>query len=323
MMENRYIYEYMEDYQIAETEADKKRAVMNFCAHLWESEPGRRAQVQTEEFDPEEIQDSNVREIFREYSKTVYWQAITKTKSISSMEILKQRINNLYTIFCDRTLCLERGYLAGLMYPLKLFKQYTRSPDKYSAPEIARLLKESSDKTDRIFRENTGRKMDMTWPAFKRFVEDRMVVIFQNYQEPGWDFSGRMVLSDFINTDHYLISYISSSLTGYLKNERLEFHGIRRGHNYEPCHHCGIGFVEIDSPGAHCIRCAQKKIKRKMQDLICAQCGRVYSVGTKSRRSTLCPMCYTEHRRKKNLEYVRKFRSTINDKTDSDRIPHM
>lgn len=305
-MQRKYIYEFIEDYQSEQTKVGKKRILLRFSSQLWASNPHDR--VHTKKFTKldSEIIPVEIADILTPYENYSYSIPSTYSQTSSSFEILKQRINNLYSGFCDSSVAMDRHTIRKMSYAHKIWNQIATGSNQDVGS--ARYIHEIVSLFEETLKNERGKKIDLSWDLFKSFIDKKMEMIFENYEAPNWDTSSSLVLTDFVNTDHYAISYISSSLTGYLRNERLKYHNIPRGGALNICPICGRGLVKQGKEVEGCIWCLKVPHTLEGKQLICSSCGNTYVVGSKSRRSVLCPSCYIEYRKLKKIEYARNYR---------------
>lgn len=306
MMQRKYIYEFIEDYQSEPTKIGKKRILLRFSSQLWASQPHDRVHVKTFSCLNTDALDATIGDILLPHNNYSYSIPSTYSQTSSSFEILKQRINNLYSGFCDSSVVMDRHTIRKMIHAHKLWNEVAnkRNLDSRSAKyidDVIMLFQET-------LKNECGKKIDLSWDMFKSFIDKKMESIFENYTNPSWDLSANLVLTDFVNTDHYAISYISSSLTGYLRNERLKYHNISRGGELDVCPICGRGLVKKGKEVEGCIWCLKVPHAFEGKQLVCSACGETYVVGSKSRRSVLCPACYIEYRKLKKIEYARNYR---------------
>lgn len=309
-MSRVYIYEFIEDFQCAEAKTEKQDIIREFCDRLWRSLPRRKSEARAISFSVASSIKDEYKKLFEKYNRIEYMGYRSRTQSDDSFVILKQGLNNIYENMCDPDICSTPEYINLLRAPRRLYYDFFQNPNAEADPAAMELeIQGCLAAAEKVKQISAARKVKMSWEQYKRFVERKMFRIFENYRVLDWTCSTPVVLTDFIDDDHYAVSYIMSSINGYIKHERFEHLGVRRGHKLIPCPNCGAGLIEANGAFQKCVLCRPVYQKQQTKELKCIDCGEKFVVGAKSRRARRCPSCYRKYRKEQKANYERNRRN--------------
>lgn len=234
------------------------------------------------------IKGTPVGDMFERYSKTSYDYFKRFTKSDSHIDIVRQKINNLYTSYCDEKFCTKGEYMRMLKWPRILYSRYMNGEDM--TPEyIEEQIKVSRMKANMLYEENAKQKLKLSWADYRKLVKDFLWTIFCNAKVVGEledDVSN--IHTELITEDNVYIRYVCKSLNGMIQNFQKDSYDVQRGHgqNYSRCINCGALIVQNrNGTRKYCNECLSeinKEYLRKYHGYIggnskkgfCKICGR-------------------------------------------------
>jgi len=316
---NKHLYEILEDYNDGDIQ-EKNVIFQTYMKALWKNKNKPQFLKRTISF---RILESNlpdeIIEIFKAHNSTKFIYCRTKTKETDHLSLVHQKVNNLYSYYCDKRFCVDKDYFKALKTPKKLYYEYIRSNKKKTPEQLRALIEKSVADSIQCKEKCDKEKLRLTIPEYKNIIDRFMHIIFDNYIEDNTTFELVMANSD-ISEDNRVVKYICTSLQGYMKNYEKEYYGIKRGNNqtYARCPDCGALFVETKNKRKkRCDVCQNKKrnnikegkkqkkkviSKKKTHKYnidVCQICGCEYIIPYRSKRGK-CDSCYEIYRRKRN-----------------------
>lgn len=277
---NVFLYELLEDYQFAETEAEREEIFCSFCRLLWDN-PNKRIVLEkpiTFRIKPK-LLATETGQIFAAYASICrsYSPSVTESRDFASL--IRQKLNNIYTYYFDKDVCCNKEYLDLLRLPKKLYLQWqsscrTKDASWTLSPQELSLKLEDAMKRARIIKENCARKtMDLDWQEYAKLTEKYFRRMFDHYK-PLEEYQNRKELAVYDGAweeDHFCIRYFCRGLEGYIKSYQKKYYGL----------------YNVNSHGAITYgRCA---------------CGNLF-LQNKRRNRRLCDCCRKQSR---NLSYKR------------------
>ena len=253
------------------------------------------------------IKGTPVGDMFERYSKTSYDYFKRFTKSDSHVDIVRQKINNLYTSYCDEKFCTNGEYMRMLKWPRILYSRYMNGEDM--TPEyIEEQVKTSRMKADTLYEENAKQKLKLSWAEYRKLVKDFLWTIFCNAKVVGEledDVSN--IHTELITEDNVYIRYVCKSLNGKMQNYQKNHYNMPIGHGtqYSRCQNCGALIVQntagtrlyCDTCAAHLQREAVRSAQNYQGDTVryghCTRCGKQI-VQNKNGDRKYCDECAAE-----------------------------
>lgn len=243
MKTDKYLYEIIEDYKQTASDKERNDIFKSFCSSIWSSGNKRRVYTKTIRFSVRrDLLNTDIGKVFDAWSEIEYngYKAISRETDWRS--IIRQKINNLYTGYFDREVILKQDYLNLLNTPKRLYFQWIDGMEMDSE-ELTVIIDDAIDSAEKLKLTYQKQKMDLSWSAYKRVIEEFLQKIFDNCRliEDCEDKIRCRNIYDFINEDNFYISYFCKYLENEMKKWEKQYYGLKRGRNlrYKRCESCG------------------------------------------------------------------------------------
>lgn len=254
---NLYMYEILEDYQFAETEAEREEIFSSFSKLIWENPNTRRLVDKPITFRIKpKLLHTEIGQIFSSYTSISRTVCPSTTKDTDFASLIRQKANNLYTHFFDGSVCSRKEYLELLRLPKNLYFQWQASLQKeeitwtLSAQELAQTLDHTLAQAQLLKETSAREKMTLSWEEFMHITDGYFRRLFEHYKPlEEYQDSEKLVLhAGAWNEDNYCIRYFCNGLDGYFKNYQKKYYGLYnassgRGITYGRCA-CGNLFLQ-------------------------------------------------------------------------------
>ena len=278
MNKDKYLYEIVEDYKETMSSEEKDELFNEFCSVLWQSKNKRRTYVKTIKFKVrDDLLNTDVGKIFDAWSIVEYNGYKAMSADNNWYDLIRQKINNLYTRYFDADIILNKQYMDLLKTPKNLYYRWTKGYDVDidnlecnidEAISNAKVIKETCRK----------QKMQLSWNEYKNLVEKFLRKIFDscvtiNEYENKYGVSNYLLFNEFSTEDNFYIKYICKSLDYYMRNYQKQYYNLKRGRNkrYKRCKECGALIEATNNRVMYCKECAIKinreKTKNNMKNL--------------------------------------------------------
>lgn len=236
-----YLYEIMEDYKYAASGQEKEAIFQSFCSLVWKNGNKRQVCTKTIHFTvKKELLSTEAGQILSKYSKIPYTGYRSTTKEADWCSLIRQKINNLYTVYFDKEVICSKEYLRLLQTPRKLYRKLCAgarlTPDEITLSIETAL---ASAETAKAFFQK--QKMDLSWQEYQKVIESILQKIFDRCRliEEYEDASSLSGIYDFINEDNFYIRYFCSSLTYEMRQWQKKYYGVKNHRTYIRCRRCG------------------------------------------------------------------------------------
>ena len=275
--DDTFLYEIIEDYKESETQEEKDTIFNSFCSSIWSSDNKRRTYTKFIKFNVrKDLLDTDLGQVFDTWSDIEYRYYKAMTKDENWRSIIRQKINNIYTRYCDKEVILGKDYMDLLKTPKRLYYQWL-SGIEMDAATITEIIDDAIDKSINVKSRLRMEKMNLSWYEYKKVIEEFLKKSFDNCKLIGEyeDKSKIITRLDFLTEDHFYVGYICKSLENYFRNYQKEYYGLRRGHKniYSHCKHCGKMIEKTGNKRLYCNKCAKestrnnwKKASKKYRD---------------------------------------------------------
>lgn len=293
---NNYLYEIIEDYKDAKSDEEKAEVFRDFCTFLWGCKNKRRVYTRTIKFNVrDDLLETEIGQIFNAWSKVDYTNYKAITKDTDWCSLIRQKINNLYSRYCDEEIIIKKDYMDLLKNPKRLYYQWINGED-INTDELNVMINDSINKANELKAIYQKQKMHLSWNEYKQIVEGFLKKIFdrcklvedyevENLTNERINQTNKYIY-DFFNKDKSYIKYICKSLEGEMLNYQKEYY-------------------ELKVPNT---KRQHKKYKR------CVECGKLIEIKSKKDFSTkYCKECRDDIVRKQTNERVKKYRKIIKD----------
>lgn len=258
MITNRYeyLYELIEDYRDADSEAEKGQLLKSFCSSVWSNENKRRGISKTIRFSVrKDLLNTEVGQVFGAWSEIRYQGYQSKSKETDWSSLLRQKVNNLYSRYFDKKIILQKDYLDLLRTPKRLYFQWIGGADM--EPDLlAATLSAAASEAQRLCVVYQKQKMELSWCEYKKIMEGFFHKILDNCRPP--EVYGGSAIYDFMTEDNFYIRYFCKSLEGEMLKWQKQYYGIRDHRKYKRCRLCGALIEDTGNRKMYCSACARQ-----------------------------------------------------------------
>ena len=261
---DKYLYEIIDDYKDANSEEERLKVFNDFCSSIWSNQNKRRIYVKTIRYIVlNDLLESEIGRIFNTWSNVCYISYKTMTKETDWCSLIRQKINNLYTRYCDKDVVLNANYIELLKTPKKLYYRWING-EKMNAEKLTDDIENSIYQASELKTVFQKQKMNLTWDEYKEVIEYFLQKIFNNcetIEDYEMKNSTNNIIYDFYNEDNSYVKYICNSLECYMLNYQKEYYGLKRGRNksYNRCKECGKLIEKNGNKKTYCNDCAKKR----------------------------------------------------------------
>jgi hypothetical protein len=302
-IEKTFLYNVFEDYLYSQFESEKNEIARAFFDTLWSV--------------PNDIQIYDVpisyclldrlndeeRSVFSPYNTITYTTHKSFSKNMNAWYLLRQKINNIYVLRCDRRVCNHRDYISTLEIPKKLYYQYIEKNTSLSLSEIKTEIDNSISKSERLLKQYINQKLKISWDEFKIIVERFLLKCISNYIPIDQNKKNNRihVNVDCWPEDNYIIKYLSKSLDGYMKNFNKEYHHIKRTNKTikeKPV------FLQNQTNRTK----TKEPILSEFKTIKCIVCGDTFQIKKNNKKTKRCSVCQHKHDKLRKREYIAKVR---------------
>ena len=259
----KYLYEIIDDYKHSCSNEEKSDLFKSFCSSIWSCENKRRIYDKTIRFSVrKDLLDTDVGQVFDMWSEVEYKGYKSMSKETDWCNLIRQKINNLYTRYFDKEIILKRDYMNLLNTPKKMYYQWIDGIEM-NASEITTIIDEAIDNAEKLKITYQKQKMELSWNDYKKVIEGFLQRCFDNCKliEEFEKESKYCGLYDFVNEDNFYVKYFCQSLETYMQNYQKEYYGLKRGRNkqYKHCVVCGSLIEKSGKNQKYCEVCKHKK----------------------------------------------------------------
>ncbi len=254
---NVYMYEILEDYQLAGTDAEREEIFSSFCQMIWEN-PNQRTITDkplTFHIQPD-LLATETGQIFSAYTSISRTVCLSHTNDKDFASLIRQKINNIYTRYFDGNICRNKDYLDLLRVPKKLYFQWLSASRKkdgswnMSPQELSRTLENAMAQAQLLKEARKRETMNVSWNEFQQTAEHYFRRLFEHYKplDEFQDSQNLMIYASGWMEDNFCVSYFCRGLDGYFRNYQKKYYGLyninsRRGITYGRCA-CGRLFLQ-------------------------------------------------------------------------------
>lgn len=266
-IEDKFLYEVLEDYQDTQSENEKHDIFQAFMKTIWSSSNTRRVYKKDFTFSiPAKLLRTDIGQIFYTHSSITFLSYKSKSSDKDYISLVRQKINNMYTLLCDERVCIAHEYMDAIKYSKQLYHRFLKDPSSFDRSSLTKLLDDNIENLPIIKKKYTNRKLHLTWSEYQVLIETYLQRCFFNYKPISENDSGQDFLLDidFITEDNYCIRYLCKSLAGYMRNFQKEYYSIHRNRtmNLTYCN-CGSLFDKRSNRQTHCPACQKEITKMK------------------------------------------------------------
>ena len=255
----KYLYEIIDDYKHSNSDEEKNDIIKSFYSSIWSCNNKRRVYTKTIRFSVrKDLLKTDVGRVFDVWSEIEYKGYKPMSKETDWCNLIRQKINNLYTKYFDKEVILKRDYMSLLNTPKRLYYQWVDGVEMNS-DELTTIIDDALDNAEKLKLMYQKQKMTLSWNDYKKVIEGFLQNCFNNCKliEEYEKDSKHCGIYDFMNEDNFYISYFCKSLETYMQNYEKAYYGLKRGRNkkYKRCIDCN-GLFELHTYNQHrCPNC--------------------------------------------------------------------
>lgn len=265
----KYLYEIIDDYKHSDSDEEKSDIFKSFCSFIWSCDNKRRVYTKTIRFSVrKDLLDTEVGQVFDVWSEVEYKGYKSMSKETDWCNLIRQKINNLYTRYFDKEVILKRDYMSLLNTPKRLYYQWVDGMEM-DADELTTIIDDAIDDAEKLRVQYQKQKMELSWNDYKKVIEEFLQRCFDNCKliedyEKDSKYCG---IYDFMNEDNFYIKYFCKYIENEMKHWEKQYYGLKRGRNikYKRCQRCGC-LIEIknknDYSTRYCLTC-KKEIRKE------------------------------------------------------------
>lgn len=266
---DKYLYEIIDNYKHSNSDEEKSDILKSFCSSIWSSENKRRIYTKTIRFSVrKDLLNTDIGQVFDVWSEVEYKGYKAMTKETDWCSLIRQKVNNLYTRYCDRQVILKRDYLSLLNTPKRLYYQWIDGIEMDSN-ELTTIIDDAIDDAEKLKVTYQKQKMDLSWNDYKKVVEGFFQRCFDNCKliEEYEVNSKNQNIYDFMNEDNFYIRYFCNRLEGNMKDYQKKYYGLKYSsrNGYKRCIKCG-SLIQIknknDYSTKYCGECKKENRKK-------------------------------------------------------------
>lgn len=274
---DKYLYEIIDDYKHSNSDEEKSDIFKSFCSSVWSCNNKRRVYNKTIKFSvKKDLLNTEIGQVFNTWSEIEYKGYKPMTKENDWCNLIRQKVNNLYTRYCDKEVILKKDYMNLLKTPKNLYYQWIDGTE-LNADELTTTIDNAIDDAEKLKITYQKQKMALSWNDYKKIVEEFFQRCFDNCRliEDYENNSKLNSIYDFMNEDNFYVKYFCKSLENYMYNFQKTYYGLyvrgskNKKFKLKRCQLCGK-LIEIkskkDFSTKYCKECL-KKITREQTKL--------------------------------------------------------
>ena len=273
---DKYLYEIIDDYKHSDSDEEKDDIFKSFCSSIWSSENKRRVYTKTIRFSVrKDLLQTDIGQVFDVWSEIEYTGYKAMTKETDWCNLIRQKVNNLYTRYFDKDVILKKDYMNLLNTPKRLYYQWIDGVEM-DADELTTIIDDAIDEAQKLKVTYQKQKMELSWSEYKKVIEGFFQRCFENCKliedyEKNSKYCG---IYDFMNEDNFYIKYFCKSLESYMQNYQKQYYGLyikgskNKGYKIKRCKTCGKMIKNTGNKKMYCDECAKnsKKESNKLSD---------------------------------------------------------
>lgn len=253
----------MEDYHYTESISKKNNIFNAFMMAVWKCNNPRTLHKKEYKYNVlEKHRNSDIGKIFDKYSTVPYVYYRSTTSNQNYLYLIRQKINNLYSYYCDKNVCIRREYFQLLQTPKRLYYSWINQKGNIKLSELEIQIKQAFAEAENLKRFYEKQKLFISWSEYKKLVYGFIKNCFNNYQ-PFDNITSFTLDVDIVTEDHYCVNYICKCLSGEMQKYQKKYYGVKEHSCYGRC----------------------------------ISCGRLYEKKSKDTKSTRCQECYKTYRK--------------------------
>src|SRR5574344_53952 len=119
---DKYLYEIIEDYKDSTSDEEKSDIFNSFCSSIWSCDNKRRIYTKTIRFTVrKDLLNTDIGQVFDTWSEVEYKGYKAMSKEADWCNLIRQKVNNLYTRYFDKEVILRKEYMNLIKTPKNLY----------------------------------------------------------------------------------------------------------------------------------------------------------------------------------------------------------
>lgn len=253
-----FLYEVLEDHHDELSEKSRINIWQALCKRLWATPNERETATAYATFSVPAKLQGGLADLFRQHCRIPYLVARTSTTEKDGWSLLRQKVNNLYSRYCDADIITSREYRDAVFAIKSLYFAWRRGEIFLTVDELKNKIAEAKQKAEVIRQTAAREKMRLSWEEYQFKVEEFLLRCMENYKPIAASGTFTVEVS-YWSEDNYCVRYLCRCLDGYMKNYQKEYYGCKRGnYKYARCS-CGAMFVVRGRNHKYCDVCSYKR----------------------------------------------------------------
>lgn len=307
---DKYLYEILDDFKDAQSEEEKNNIINEFMKLIWASKNKRVVNKKYITFKVlSGLLDTDIGKIFNKYSSIEYTSYKSMSKQQDFVNLIRQKINNLYTNHCDGRVCIRKEYMDLIKKPKQMYYRW-KNGEEFDTNTLTSQIEEIMKQSEVVKEKYAKQKMDIEWYKYKTLITPYFKRMFENYI-PLEDFEDKTKLvinSESWNEDNFAIAYLCKGLDGYMRNYQKKYYRLPRNKKYDYCE-CGGMFVQNDKNNKFkCDVCGNYQ-PMETKTITCIDCGKEVVVDGIVKNKKRCDECQDVYDAERNRIRVQNYRN--------------
>lgn len=306
-----YLYEILDDYKDADLKI-KEEIFRSFCSSIWSCDNKRRVFERDIKFSvASKYLDTEIGQIFNSWSSISYVTYKSMTKNLDYASLIRQKVNNIYSIMFDGVVCQRKDYMKLLRTPKNLYFRWIKG-EVFDPDKLLSSIDVTISEAEALYEKYKLEKLDLPWNEYKKLVESYFLKMFNNVISLDI-FENReslVISTEAWHEDNFYISYFCKTLDGYFRNYQKEYYGITRNGKksqreyLKRCKKCARLFKMASKNQVLCKKCSTySPIGTKI--IKCVDCGKDVEVGALNTKTCRCNECQKIRDRERKREWKR------------------
>lgn len=259
----RSLYELIEEYKEVSTIEEKDKVFKEFCSYIWSSDNRRYVYKKSLHFRVrDDLLNTNIGKIFDMWSDIEYYSYRRITKDENWYCIIRQKINNIYSLYFDKRIITHRDYMNKLDKPKRMYYAWI-SGVSMDADYVTDVIDKAMSDAHKLKVQHQKEKMELSWTEYKKLIESFMRKCFDRIKlTEDYEKDHPIILkSNLIDDDHVYVKYINTCIYGEIRKWQKKYYGIRDHKKYRRCTSCGCLYEasEHDYSSKFCPACRRQR----------------------------------------------------------------
>ena len=177
---DKYLYEIIDDYKSTDSIEEKNEIFNSFCSSIWSSKNKRRVYAKSIKFKVRsDLLETEIGQVFNTWSDVEYIGYKAMSNSTDWSDLIRQKINNLYTRYFDEQVILKKDYMSLLKTPYNLYYRWIKGAE-FDADKLTDVIESSIYEATELKTVYQKQKMKLAWNEYKKVIEEFLQRAFNN-----------------------------------------------------------------------------------------------------------------------------------------------